>query len=101
GTPVIGLAVLITSFFFVLPLGRYSVGSTLTDFRVYDFAFIGFMLVFGLRHLGRLQALWKDKSSFHYWAMVLLVLVWLSLIITGIDRGLLPLLAGALRASRF
>ncbi len=101
GLPLIGLALLITSYYYVLPLGRFMLGSLATDYRVYDFVFIVFFLFFGLRYWPHLRQLQRDRSGFHYWAAILLLLVWLSLLITLATSGITRLLPGMIRAIRF
>jgi len=101
GAPVIGLALLITSFFYVLPLGRYRISGIDSDFRIYDFMFIGYVLLFGSSLFPRLKALFSKKVLFFRWAMILIILVCLSLVITGVTSGLNAFLIGALRAFRF
>jgi hypothetical protein len=60
GGATLWLAVLITSYFYALPLGRFSFGGVATDFRIYDFVFIAFMLFAGLRYGKRVNELVKD-----------------------------------------
>jgi O-antigen ligase len=95
------LAAVITSLYYVLPLGRYALAGMSTDFRIYDFAFIGFMLVVGLRYLSKLVLLWKNRDGFHFWALVLLLMVWFSLALTVGLGGLNQMLPAVIRAYRF
>ena len=101
GGPTIGLAVLITSYFYCLPLGRYSLGGTASDFRIYDFTLFFFAIFIAGRMRARIRALTADRSSFHRWAFFLLVLVWASLIMTYTTGGPARLLFAGLRAYRF
>ncbi len=101
GAPTIGLAVLITSYFYCLPLGRYSLGGTASDFRAYDFTLFFFVAFLAGRMRPRIRALTADRANFHRWAFFLLVLVWASLIMTYTTGGPARLLFAALRAYRF
>lgn len=101
GFPTIALAILITSFFYVLPLGRYAVAGINTDYRIYDFAFLAFLFLVGLPQLTRLRLQLRNTHHFHYWAMVLLFLIGISLVITALFGGVNRLLPAMIRTFRF
>jgi O-antigen ligase len=99
GFPIFVSSLLITSYFYCLPIVH--LGSLGTDLRLYDFAFAFFFLAVGLREWPRLRELQKDHSSFHYWGGLLLILVWLSLIVTLVTGGISQLLPALVRSVRF
>src|SRR5207249_569609 len=67
GAATISLAVLITSYFFCLPLGRFQIAGFNTDSRIYDYIFPA-TVVFTFGHLARAVAVSRDRSRFFYWA---------------------------------
>lgn len=101
GAPVVGLALLLTSYFYTLPLGRYDIAGFSTDYRIYDFAFIIFTAMFGLRRWGRIVNQIKIGPPYFRWLAYLVVLVWASLMITLVLGGLSALLPAVIRAFRF
>jgi hypothetical protein len=82
GWPTIGLALLLTSYFYTLPLGRYSVGEVDTDYRLYDMVTIVVGLALGPKLWGRLRELGRIRVGYWRWIYVFIVVVWLSLILT-------------------
>lgn len=78
------LAGLITSFFYCLPLGRYNVGFILTDFRVFDFVILIFMLVSGINLLLKANPLWKGGSFFTRPLRIFFYLIVIGLLVTAI-----------------
>jgi O-antigen ligase len=101
GFPVIMLAILITSYFYVLPLGRYAVGGVLTDYRLYDFVFVAFFLIVGLKEFPKVQWLWQQRDSLFHWMFWLIFLVCISLSLTMLLSGLRSFMPGVIRAVRF
>ena len=101
GAATLWLAGLITAYFYCLPLGRYSVGGIASDFRIYDFVLLFFLIAFGTSRLRRIKALNADRRSFHRWVYFLLLLVWLSLIMTFAIGGMSKVLPAVLRSYRF
>jgi O-antigen ligase len=101
GGQTILLALLISSYFYVLPLGRYSVAGFSSDYRIYDFVFVFFMLAVGFKKLPRLGELRSDRYQYHFWGIFLIVLVWFSLIFTALFGGFNSLLPALIRAFRF
>lgn len=103
GFPVFALGCLIASYFYCLPLGEYSVAFVVTDYRLYDFVFLGFLVVFGAPQVRKLHLLWMHQQGFFRWSIFLLYLVWMSTGATTLmsDRSLTATLYTALRAFRF
>jgi O-antigen ligase len=98
---VILVGLLICSYFYVLPLGRYSFFGTASDFRIYDFVFIITALFVGLGNVSKIKELASDRSRFPYWTIVLILLVWAGLVLTTAISGLDKIFVTALRAYRF
>ncbi len=101
GFYTIVLSLWITSLFYVLPLGQYSVAGISTDFRIYDFMFIGFMLFAGIKIWRKTLRFRANRSDFHFWLGALIITVWLSLILTLMFGGVRQFLPGVIRAFRF
>lgn len=101
GLPIVALAFLITSYFYVLPLGRYSVAGFLTDFRIYDITFVAFLAIAGFDNLPRLKRLSADRTSFFRSIVFFLWLLYMSLGLTFFLGGLDTLLPGIIRTYRF
>jgi hypothetical protein len=87
GVSMIWLALLITSFFYVLPLGRYSLAGYSSDFRIYDFIFILYFLFTGRYQINRLLFLIHDRSQYHRYAIILIIMVIFSLGLTWVSVG--------------
>lgn len=101
GFPLLALAGLITSYFYVLPLGRYAIAGIDADYRLYDFVFLFFLITVGLNYLPQLRRLSRDRSSFFAAIVVFLWLVWMSLSLTLFLGGGDSLLPAIIRAFRF
>lgn len=101
GFPVIALGLLITSYFYVLPLERLSFAGFATDFRIYDFAFLVFMLLVGIPEWSRLRRYWEDRKGLFFWGGILIIVIWFSLVLTLAFGGVNNLLVGGIRAFRF
>ncbi len=84
GPKVWFLAVLITSFFYCLPLGRYSVGIILTDFRLFDFIIVIFILTVGINLIVRADPAWKSRAFFTRQLRWLIILVIIGLMVTAL-----------------
>jgi O-antigen ligase len=95
------LAALISSYYYVLPLGRYSLGGTASDFRLFDFVFVGFMLFVGLPRLGELRALFNNQHIFVRYSIIFMWFVLMSLGLTFVFAGQSKFLAAGLRGYRF
>jgi O-antigen ligase len=101
GLPTIALALLITSLYYCLPLGRYSIFGFTSDFRIYDFAYFAFFIFVGISQLPRVQSLMRYPSNFHHWYFLLLIFVWVSLLLTYTLGGTNKLLPAIIRSFRF
>jgi hypothetical protein len=95
------LALAITSLFYVLPLGRFAFAGVDTDFRIYDFILFGLFIILGQSNWRMIQQLMADHKSIYYWAGMLILLIWPSLIITTVTSGEIWMFTGAIRAWRF
>lgn len=97
------LMVLIVSFFYCLPLGRFSVGGFDSDFRIFDFAII---LVFGyyltqeqvMHEVGNII---RSKFWFTRWLKWLIILILVSLLVATAFSGTNFLLPRLIRVFRF
>lgn len=101
GFPVIALAGLLTSYFYVLPFGRYSVSTFTTDFRLFDFTILAFVATVVVPYRHRLAALVAERGSYHRVVVLLIAIVWLSLLMTYATSGVSKFLPGVIRAARF
>jgi len=100
-TPMILLMVLITSFFYVLPLGRFKIGGFSSDIRIYDIVFILYVLLVGRYQMPRLFVLINRDNQFHRYAVILIGLVVFSLGLTWVLRGPSEILPVLIRVYRF
>lgn len=97
------LMVLIVSFFYCLPLGRFSIGGFDSDFRIFDFAIV---FVFGY-YLTREQVMQEinriihSKVWFTRWLKVLIILLLLSLLVATAYSGTDFILPRLIRIFRF
>lgn len=101
GATVLWLALLITSYFYCLPLGRFSVAGYQSDFRIYDFLFPAFFLFIGKPQWQKLRLLIKDRSHFYYYSVILIFLVILSLGVVFITSGASRMPVALIRVYRF
>jgi O-antigen ligase len=97
------LALLLISFFYCLPLGRYSIGGFDTDFRFFDFAIL---LAFGYYAADSsvasvAAALLRSDRWFHKWLKFLFLLILLSLLVSIAYGGSNFLLPRLIRLYRF
>jgi O-antigen ligase len=95
------IAVLICSYFYTLPLGRYTIFGISSDFRVYDFVFIVCGFIIGLRNLREIFDLNADHSRYPFWTIILIGLVLFSLVLTAALGDLDKMLASLIRMYRF
>ncbi len=100
GVATVALALLISSYFYVLPFGEIRLFSLLpSGVRPYELALVAFGLVIGLRYLGHLRILWQE-SDLHRSTRNMILIVWAGVIVTlilGEEQGVLA----SLRALRF
>jgi O-antigen ligase len=98
---ILWLAALISSYYYVLPLGRYSLGGTASDFRLFDFVFIGFMMFVGIPRLAEVRALFNKQHIFVRYSIIFMWFVLMSLGLTFVFAGQAKFLAAGLRGYRF
>jgi len=97
--PILMLSLLISSTFYVVPLSRVEYFGT--DFHLFDFVFAFFFITVGLKEWSQVIALFKTKKQLFWWAGILLILSWLSLIITAATSGIGRLGPAGVRLIRF
>jgi len=100
---IIPLALLLISFFYCLPLGRFSLGRFDSDFRIFDFAIlIAFSYYFSQSSITQeLAILVRTKQWFLRWLKVLAVLVVFSILVALLYSGTSFLLPTLIRVYRF
>lgn len=100
---ILPLAILLISFFYCLPLGRFSIGRFDTDFRIFDFT----ILIVGLIYTGNskvtkeISNMLNSKAWFLRWLKVLGVMVVLSILVGVLYSGTSFLLPILIRVYRF
>jgi len=97
--PIFFLSLLITASFYVVPLQRIEYFGT--DFRLFDFVFAAFFILVGLQHWNKLLVVFKKQDGIFKWVLILLVMVWLSLIMTFTTGGSSKILPSIVRSLRF
>lgn len=98
---IIWLSILITSFFICIPLGRFSFAGFASDFRIYDYVAILF-LAFNWGYLRRyIKILNLNTNWFTYYARWLIIIVFISIFFSILNRGLDYLAPTLIRALRF
>lgn len=97
------LALLLVSFFYCLPLGRFSIGGFDSDFRIFDFAIVGVFSFYLTQHrvTDCVAELLRRREWFTQWLKVLFVLVLASLIVATAYSGTDFLLPRLIRVFRF
>lgn len=100
---ILPLAVLMISFFYCLPLGRFSLGGFDSDFRVFDFAILfTFLFYFSKQEVTREFArLFRTNDWFLRWMKILAVLVLLSIVVSVAYSGFSFILPRLIRVYRF
>lgn len=101
--PAWPLAILIISFFYCLPLGRFSIGGFDSDFRIFDFIIL-FVIVFYLSHsqvTAEFAVLWRSDRWFLGWIKILVILIIASVLISVFYSGTSYLLPRLIRLYRF
>lgn len=97
------LALLIGSYFYCLPLGRFSIGFWSSDFRIYDYAsvvFIGFALQRG-RIRTQIKRVFRQKNTFTFYTRWLILLCVFSLLWHVLYSGFDFILPTLIRLFRF
>ena len=97
------LMVLIVSFFYCLPLGRFSIGGFDSDFRIFDFAIV---FVFGYyitneNVMQEVKQVIRSKVWFTRWLKVLIILLLFSLLVATAYSGTDFILPRLIRIFRF
>ncbi len=85
--PVIWLCILVTSYFYCLPLGRFAFAGYQSDFRIFDFVIVVFWLVNWNYLSGRVQFILRSRKLCTHHAFMIGIIVVVSLIFTVIFRG--------------
>lgn len=101
--PIWPLVLLIISFFYCLPLGRFSIGRFDSDFRIFDFAILfsySYYLSNGLVNK-EISILLKSKSWFLRWSKILIILVLISVVVALLYSGTSYMLPRMIRLYRF
>jgi O-antigen ligase len=100
---IIPLVLLLISFFYCLPLGRFSLGRFDSDFRIFDiailFAFLYYFSQSSITH--ELAILLKSEKWFLRWLKILATLVVFSVLIAMLYSGTSFLLPTLIRVYRF
>lgn len=100
--PFLMLLVLITSTFYVVPLGRFEYFGT--SFRLFDFVFAFFFVFVAIWDWQRVIDVVKQNKKIFWWSSILLLMVWGSLIftiLTGSASRFLPALIRSIRFSAY
>ncbi len=100
---VLPLAILMISFFYCLPLGRFSLGGFDSDFRVFDFAiFFVFLYYLSNQNVTReINHLLASRPWFLRWLKILSILILISILISLLYSGTSFILPRLIRAYRF
>ncbi len=100
---IVPLAILLVSFFYCLPLARFSLGRFDSDFRIFDFAILfTFSYYFSKPIVTQETArLFRSKQWFLYWLKILAVLVLISILVAILYSGTSFLLPTLIRVYRF
>lgn len=99
--PLIWLCVLVTSYFYCLPLGRFTLGGIASDFRIFDFVILAFWLVNWNYLTSRLQFINSKKQLATHYVKYLMIIILISLIFNFIFRGASYLGPTLIRTYRF
>ena len=97
------LILLIVSFFYCLPLGRFNLGGFDSDFRVFDFAIV-FVFGYYFTHelvMHEINRIIHDNQWFTRWLKVLIILLLLSLLVATAYSGTDFILPRLIRIFRF
>lgn len=98
---VFWLCLLITSYFYCLPLGRFNIAGFDSDFRIFDFIIVLFWM-FNWNYLARRIAfIYANRRLSTYYLKILIVIILISIIFNVMFRGLGYIGPTAIRAFRF
>lgn len=95
------LCILITSYFYCLPLGRFNFAGFDSDFRVFDFAIVLFWFFNWSFLSSRISFIYSNKKWGTYPLKILIIIVLVSILFNVIFRGVGYLGPTAIRAFRF
>jgi O-antigen ligase len=97
------LAVLLVSFFYCLPLGRFSLGGFDSDFRIFDFAILFVFLYYFSKEkvTQELSYLLASRVWFIKWLKILSILILISILVSIFYSGTSFILPRLIRAYRF
>ena len=98
--PTFALAMLISSFFYCLPLGRFHIAGFGSDFRAYDYAF-PIALLFCWGQVNKALPILRDRRRFFFWARLVVIVSIFSLVFTAFYGGMQLLLPALIRAYRW
>jgi O-antigen ligase len=85
--PVVWLCILITSYFYCLPLGRFTIAGYTSDFRIFDFVTVLFWL-FNWNYLSvRIRFIHSNHKLCTHHARIIAIIVLVSVIFTMVFRG--------------
>lgn len=101
--PKFPLAFLLVSFFYCLPLGRYSIGGFDSDFRIFDFAILFSFLFYAGNAvvMSGIRSVWNSNWMFTRWIKVLIILLLVSFFIALVYSGSAYVLPRLIRLYRF
>lgn len=97
------LSILVGAYFYCLPLGRFSIGFWSSDFRIYDYTSVVF-IVFALQRgkvLGQIRQVFRQNNTFTYYARWLILLCIFSLLWHVLYSGFDFILPTLIRLFRF
>lgn len=99
--PIVWLCILVTSYFYCLPLGRFTFAEMASDFRVFDFVVLAFWL-FNWNYLTtRMKFIYGKKQLATHYVKYLMIIILISLIFNFIFRGSSYLGPTLIRTYRF
>src|SRR5690606_8614997 len=81
------LCILITSYFYCLPLGRFSFAGYQSDFRIFDFAIVLFWLTNWGYLSSRIQIIHRAHRLCTHYAKMVAIIVVVSLLFAIVFRG--------------
>ncbi|UYN85594.1 MAG: O-antigen ligase family protein [Cyclobacteriaceae bacterium] len=85
--PVIWLCLLVTSYFYCLPLGRFTLVGIASDFRIFDFVVLAFWLVNWNYLTAGLNFIYSKRQLATHYVKYLMIIILISLIFNFIFRG--------------
>ena len=95
------VTLLIASYFYCLPLGRYTVLGFQTDYRIYDYMIFATMVALAPRMIPYLKVLYRRRILYFRPLLLLILLVWASMFFTFLFGGAKAFFPAIIRAYRF